>query len=328
LGNKIIPEASFDFEQLIYQKNTINQTHSRHVFIAGLARSGTTFLMRQLYLEGSFCSLTYRDMPFVLAPNFWRSLSKFSKRKKELKERAHQDGILVNFDSPEALEEVFWSTFCEEQYIYDDQLIPMQADEDIIKKFQAYISIILKNDPDKRYISKNNNNILRLGSIARAFPKSIILIPFREPIQHISSLMKQHENFKRKHEENPFSIKYMRWLVHHEFGVDHRPFIFGDDRLNEYHIENMNYWLQLWINTYGYILKEMPSQATLLGYEKLCVNSGNIWDRLVEELDISPEIIPTTKWKKSLYKSPANKISTSLQQKATELYNELTLKSL
>ena len=41
-----------------------------HVFVSGLARSGTTALLNALYQSGTFASLSYDDMPFILAPNF------------------------------------------------------------------------------------------------------------------------------------------------------------------------------------------------------------------------------------------------------------------
>ena len=45
-----------------------------------------------------------------------------------------------------------------------------------------------------RYISKNNLNIARLGYLLRLFPDARIVIPFRDPIQHAASLLKQHLN--------------------------------------------------------------------------------------------------------------------------------------
>ena len=44
----------------------IQMTVKEHVFITGLARSGTTILLNALYKSNIFASLTYSDMPFVL----------------------------------------------------------------------------------------------------------------------------------------------------------------------------------------------------------------------------------------------------------------------
>ena len=70
-------------------------------------------LLNALHKSNLFASLSYSDMPFVLAPNLWSKIS-FNKRYSELKERAHGDGIKVSTESPEAFEEVFWKTFADE----------------------------------------------------------------------------------------------------------------------------------------------------------------------------------------------------------------------
>src|ERR1039457_2965158 len=100
LQSKAIAEISFDIENAIIKKKNRSFTDN-HVFISGLARSGTTILMRYLYETGHFKSLTYLDMPFVLMPTIWKRIS-YRKTSIEYKERAHQDGIMIGFDSPEA----------------------------------------------------------------------------------------------------------------------------------------------------------------------------------------------------------------------------------
>ena len=105
--------------------------NDNHVFVAGLARSGTTILLNAIYQSSQFASLTYDDMPFILAPNFWKKISP-RKSHGELKERAHGDGVKVTTDSPEAFEEVFWKTFTDSSIIRDELFI-------------KFISLILKN---------------------------------------------------------------------------------------------------------------------------------------------------------------------------------------
>ena len=40
-----------------------------------MARSGSTILLNSIYKTDIFASLTYADMPFVLAPNLWSKIS-------------------------------------------------------------------------------------------------------------------------------------------------------------------------------------------------------------------------------------------------------------
>ena len=65
-----------------------------HVFVTGLARAGTTILMREIHRTGQFGSLTYADMPFVLAPNLWARMSRRGHRPGQKAERAHGDGFI------------------------------------------------------------------------------------------------------------------------------------------------------------------------------------------------------------------------------------------
>ena len=47
-------------------------------------------------------------MPFVISPNIWNYISKYLKAKKSIV-RGHNDNILINLDSPEQFEEIFWN---------------------------------------------------------------------------------------------------------------------------------------------------------------------------------------------------------------------------
>ena len=95
LSSQFMREVTFDIESI----NIPSSSESGdHVFITGLARSGTTILLNALYKSNIFASLSYSDMPFVLAPNLWSKIS-FIKKDLELSERAHGDGIKVSAES-------------------------------------------------------------------------------------------------------------------------------------------------------------------------------------------------------------------------------------
>lgn len=278
LGSKAIAQVSFDIESLL--KKAESRYEGPHVFIAGLARAGTTILLRALYHTGKFRSLTYRDMPFVLMPSLWAQLSTPFRKHQAESERAHGDRILVNFDSPEAFEEVFWRVFCGSEYIASDRLKPHSVDDDTIALFRRYIDQILASDREKRnrYLSKNNNNILRLPALTHAFPKAVIVIPFRDPIQQAISLLRQHVKFSARHATDRFSYKYTIWLGHHEFGLTHKPVDWGLDSHMpgaRHTPDDINYWLQIWCRTYQYLVQTAPEGATFLSYESLC-ESGTV----------------------------------------------------
>ena len=83
LSSQFMREITFDVETSLISTKEIDDNH---VFVAGLARSGTTILLNAIYNSNQFSSLSYQDMPFVLAPNLWSRLY-FNKQDTNLVER-------------------------------------------------------------------------------------------------------------------------------------------------------------------------------------------------------------------------------------------------
>ena len=310
---------------MLYPIKKQNVVRGLHVFVAGLARAGTTILMRQLYATGVFRSLTYRDMPFVMAPNLWAAFTGRMRHQMAAQERAHGDGILVDFDSPEALDEVFWRIQCGARYIHPDHLAPMQATPEDRSAFQAYVAAILRSQPKKRYLSKNNNNILRLPDLAQSFPQAMILIPFRDPLDHAVSLQHQHQTFLTRHAEDPFSLRYMNWLAHHEFGANHKPFRFYGAGPAGDPTRDLGYWLQLWQKTYDYAARTAPRQAIFVCYETLCDETDQVWPHLCNRLDL-PTQVPAHTFRRATQSAQAD-APADLLKKCQTLYTELRARS-
>jgi hypothetical protein len=292
LQSKIIAEISFDIENMVFSKKG-HQFTENPVFISGLARSGTTMLMRYLHETGEFRSLTYQDMPFVLMPNLWKKLS-FRKPAGELKERAHQDGILVSLESPEAFEEVFWRIFTGEQYIYKDRLKLLKTNTEVLDKFRDFVknALLSSDQPDKlRYLSKNNNNILRLGYLKKSFPEAKIVIPFRDPLQHALSLLNQHIHFSGIQHENKFSLDYMNWLGHFEFGLNQKPFDLNNEKIfsemEKIPKSELDFWLLSWKNYYGFALENPVDSSLFFCYEEFCKAPSNVLQQLFPLLGVS-----------------------------------------
>ncbi len=290
LGSRSIAETSFDLNLALSSHKY--EGDGRHVFVSGLARAGTTIIMRRLHETGLFRSLTYRDMPFVLCPNLWERLSSRSRRNIDAVERAHGDHLKIDADSPEALDEVFWRVFAGSEYIKPDHLGVHSVDAELIHRFRQYISCILRPqntaDAKQRYLSKNNNNILRLSSLQVAFPNSSIVIPFRDPVQHANSLLSQHVKFSRLQGEDRFARSYMKWLAHHEFGLEHRPFWLDAEqpfRKSAFPTSSINYWLELWLRFYDWIRDRRPDNSILVSYESLCASPVE-WKRVLRRLGL------------------------------------------
>lgn len=289
LDSRAIADLSFNLDQKLVGKQR-GTPAGRHIFVAGLARSGTTILMRRFYASGAFRSLTYRDMPFVLAPNLWRRISGVSRKEGQLAERAHGDRIAVDFDSPESLDEAFWRVFDGPAYIRSTHLVPHAADDALLQRYRDYVHAVLQASarPMTRYLCKNNNNMLRLPALRTCFPEALLLVPFREPLDHAGSLLRMHRTFLAQQSDDPFVTSYMGWLGHHEFGGDHRPFRFRADADTGGNPGTLDYWLDRWIEAYRHVDATLPEGALLVCYEDLCDNH-EVWNHLAEIAGVAAE---------------------------------------
>ena len=290
LGSSLINEFLFDLECSSYGETKESELNRRPVFVSGLARAGTTVLMRALYASGQFASLTYDDMPFVMAPNLWQKMTARNKKARVKSERAHGDGIEVDFDSPEALEEVFWRTFHGKEYIKKKSLCPHEFTSETLAAFETYQDLVCKKYAKDRYLSKNNNQVLRLKTLSRHCKNATILVPFRDPLEHAKSLLTQHSKFSKS---SSFTKIYMRLLAHHEFGATHRPFVFDKGQAITGDSNTLDYWLDRWCQYYQFILEfleQKPENVMLVSYQRLC-REPSYWQEICKFVDI-PVTVP------------------------------------
>lgn len=268
LSSQFIREITFEIESLLI--STLNKD-DKHVFVTGLARSGSTILLNAIHTSNLFGSLSYLDMPFILAPNLWSKIyTHNSKNNDKLVERAHKDGLEISLKSPEAFEEVFWKTFDSKIFIKN--------------KFKKFVDLVSHKYSKDRYLSKNNQNINRLEVISKIFPNSKILIPFREPTQHANSLLHQHKKFIEYSKNDIFVANYMKWIGHTEFGPNYIPFV---KKINYDDDKNINHWIEQWHLTYRKCLEIQKKNQNIIFvcYEDLC-RSEKYWINLLEILDI------------------------------------------
>ncbi len=281
-----------DLEDQVFAKRLARCSSDRPVFITALPRAGTTLLLECCAKMPEFASHCYRDMPFVLIPCLWSWFSSAFRKSGELRERTHGDGMLINFDSPEALEEVLWKSFWRRHYLRD-RIVPWQNDDndEFNNFFRSHMrKIILLRRPDTstaRYVSKNNLNIARATMLRRIFPNSIIVVPFRHPVQHAASLLQQHRNFLRIHQEDHFACEYMRAIGHYDFGKNLCPVDFDGwfDRRESQDLESLAFWLEYWVVSYRHLLSENAELLNFFCYEELCDSPERGLKVLAETID-------------------------------------------
>ena len=326
LGNKFVPELLFDLENLL-NKNAHKKTQIKHqVYVGGLARAGTTILMRTIYSTKRFASYTYRDMPFLISPNIWNFISKRFKSNEPM-QRNHNDNILINLDSPEQFEEIFWKLKNERKYIEKEFLKNYTVDDYSLELYENFIKNCIIKYNKNSYLSKNNNSILRIDSIIKKFPNSLFLVLFRSPLDHAISLFKTHINFSKLQVKNKFMINYMDYLAHYEFGLNHKYMNFPERIITKYNNNQLNFWLSEWINFYTYTLDKKLKEnknVILINYEDLCTKQDEIVNHISNFL--KDEIFKDMKSKYFHFKTYNVKdydFDEELVDKATKIFDQL-----
>ncbi|MEM1369507.1 MAG: sulfotransferase, partial [Cyanobacteria bacterium P01_H01_bin.15] len=279
-----------DLEGLILGKPIKTVILEKPVFITALPRAGTTLLLECCASVPEFAAHCYRDMPFVMVPLFWNRFSRIFQQSVESKERAHGDGMQINPDSPEALEEVIWKTFWQRHY-KDDRIIPWDIEtnsdfKDFTDSHFRKIIWLRRGHSNARYVSKNNANIARIPLLKRLYPDSIIIIPFRDPYTHAASLLQQHLNFLDIHKQDSFASEYMAAIGHYDFGENLRPIDFDGwfDQRQTPDATSIAFWLEYWLASYQFLLKTATGHVSFLHYESLCANPEAGLSRLADTL--------------------------------------------
>jgi hypothetical protein len=259
----------------------------RPVYIAGVARAGSTILLEMLARHPDTATHQYRDFPLLFAPVYWdRAFGQKHADRTDPKERAHKDRIKVTLASPEAMEEVLWMAFFE--HIHDparNQVLDATISAPAFESFyRDHLKKILMVRGGRRYLAKGNYNITRLGYLLKLFPDARFIVPAREPRWHVASLIKQHRLFSAAERADPRILRHMRRVGHFEFGLDRRVINTGDHeeaaRIDALWSAGQDIagYARLWSSVYGFVLDRIEAdpavaRATLvLRYEEICDN--------------------------------------------------------
>jgi len=288
--------ALSDVENRLFKTRLAGIEVEKPVFITALPRAGTTLLLEMLVALDEFASHCYRDMPFVLIPMLWDRFAASFRQADVPRERAHGDGMLVNVDSPEAFEEVVWKAFWRQHYKADR--IVLWGDEnnrDFSDFLLSHVSKIIAlhrhgpATPPPRYVSKNNLNIARLAVVRRNFPDALLIVPFRHPLQHAASLLRQHCNFLEIHHRDRFACDYMAAIGHYDFGDNLRPVNFSNWLASAQSSDptTISFWVEYWTAAYGHLLKQADDRVQFLSYEALCEKPAQGLARLADLIEIN-----------------------------------------
>lgn len=280
----------------------------RPVYIAGLARSGTTVLLEQLAAHPQVTSHRYIDYPPVLTPYWWnRWLEMVPRATETAQERAHKDGISVTSQSPEAFEEILWMAFFPEAHDSDHNAVMgrQHTNPEFERFYQEHLRKLLAVRKRQRYVAKGNYNLVRLAYLHRVFPEARFVLAIRDPVWHIASLIKQHRLFVTGERTEPRALEHMRRVGHYEFGLDRRAINAGDTGLTHQINDLWNSgrevegWAHYWAAIYRHVAEVLETDAGLrqaclvVRYEELCGSPQTTLARVFEHsaLAVSSEAL-------------------------------------
>ncbi len=347
-----------DVENDLFKKQLADVEVTRPVFVTGLPRAGTTLLLELLYDTGEFASFTYRQMPFVLNPLLWNRLSSSSHKQGQGQERAHGDGMLISYDSPEAFEEVLWVNYLGKTMLADGGMRPLKPADLDGNMREAFVKLVRKlvclkgldtegaksskssaSDTSlpglrssSRYLSKNNANLSRLDAIRSVFTDADLLLCYRHPSTHVASLHTQHLRFLEIHKNDPFARNYMRWIGHHDFGANFRPIHFSG-RISLDPKEPL-FWLHYWVDAYRFVLEHAPERTQFIGYESLLKNGAADLSQLAEAMELNDVAKATLSTAATRLRAPGSlaeplsDLSVDLAAEAEAIYSQLAARSV
>jgi len=278
------------------------------VWVSGLARSGSTVLLELLAGHPQVATQRYRDFPPLFTPILWNKLVDYMPFKDdEPSERAHKDGIYVTSESPEAFEEPIWTAFFPHLHkrVWDETFGGDTSHPEFEDFLRAHIRKLLFVRGGTRYLAKANYNTTRLEYLLKLFPDARFVVPVRDPVWHVASLMKQHRLFVEGEVAHPEARAHLARAGHFEFGLDRVPVHCGDEtaaaQIAELWAEGREAegWALQWAEVYGYLARRFEAnpalaEATLVvRYEDLCAEPATAMSWIIEHcrFDAAAEIV-------------------------------------
>jgi hypothetical protein len=269
------------------------------IYVCGLARSGSTLLHEIVCTSTCVATQRVKDYPMIFTPYWWRRVTA-DKRPTTPRPRAHDDGVQITCESPDALGEMLWMAFfprCHDPAV-SQCLGRTDSHPDFEVFYNAHIRKLLLAEGAQRYAAKNNYHVARLPYLLRLFPDARFIIPVRAPAAHIASLLRQHLRFREGHRQYPRALAYMQRSGHFEFGLDRRPINLGDgSRVQQIQQawaagEEVRGLAMYWDMVYSYLTNllesdsEVREAALVVRFEELCDDPCRILQGVLEHCQL------------------------------------------
>lgn len=288
LGNLETKSLAGELEQVIVD---------RPIYVAGIARAGTTILLELLAKHEQVATHRYNDFPGQFVPYWWNN-----GRQQEAatpRERAHADRLQVTNQSPEAMEEPLWTAFF--PHLHDPEVGNVLDSSTQNLRFENFYRdhlrklLLVRNKT--RYAAKGNYNFTRFAYLNKVFPNARFIAVVRNPRDQIASLIRQHRLFTAGEQAYPRALAHMQRVGHFEFGLDRRPINVGTNVAQQVLElwqtgEEVRGTARYWASIYGWFADQLdrtPSLAKsvlVIRYEDLCLDPQETVCRLFDHCDL------------------------------------------
>ncbi len=274
------------------------------IYVCGLARSGSTLLHEIVTAHPRVASHRLKDYPLIHTPYWWRKATA-NRPASAPRERPHADRMLINSESPDAVEEMVWMAFF--PHCHDPSRSSLLGAADRHPAFEtwyrAHIRKLLLVEGANRYAAKNNYHIARISYLLRLFPEARFLLPVREPASHIASLVRQQHVFAQGQRRHPRALRVMKRSGHFEFGLDRRPMHLGQGERVQKIVrfwkngQEVRGWACYWDMVYRYLAELLATDARVraavrtVRFEDLCADPGAIIRAVLDHAGL-PETEP------------------------------------
>ena len=243
-----------------------------HIFICGLARSGTTKMLIDVSSDNRWGTLRYSSMPFILWPRLAAITEELNLGPELVSKRDHGDDIDISISSPESLDEPFWKIVRESAWFNEDEY--NEKTSTLYLRFLDSHAIARKK---RGMVIKNNHNLFRLESLVEASRNNIFVIMVRNPYEQSKSLLSTHMKISSLEDEEEFAGEYLDLLGHVDFGrgLDTSRFASEDKSLEIEESFTMKFWLEAWLISYRRILESgivLRSGVVTVCYEDICTD--------------------------------------------------------
>ena len=116
----------------------------------------------------------------------------------------------------------------------------------------------------------------------------------------------------------------MNWLGHHEFGMNEKKMNLDFDFV-EKNKNHLNYWLEVWINYYQFLLKIFDKKDIIIDYDDFLNNPKKSIDIISDNINLELSGIEIIKFDKKGVDLKNTNVNIILKSKAEKIYKKLLL---